>query len=193
MSTPTTPRGLSIDELRARLDSDSPPRLLDVRSPAEFEGAHIPGSYNVPLDTLREHREELTRHLDTDVVLVCRSGQRAGQAERALAEAGLPGLAVLAGGMSAWEKSGAPTNYGQERWDMERQVRLVAGTLVLVGALGSFVLPGLQALSAFVGGGLAFAALSNTCAMGVLLSRMPWNRTRSFDPRKAVAQLADGR
>ncbi|WP_234325385.1 YgaP family membrane protein [Streptomyces sp. NRRL WC-3626] len=75
----------------------------------------------------------------------------------------------------------------------ERQVRLVAGSLVLAGALGSFAVPGLQALSAFVGGGLAFAALSNTCAMGVLLSRMPWNRTPSFDPRKAVAQLADGR
>ena len=73
------------------------------------------------------------------------------------------------------------------------QVRLVAGSLVLVGALGSFVVPGLQALSAFVGGGLAFAAISNTCAMGVLLSRMPWNRTPSFDPRKAVAQLADSR
>ncbi|MCZ7413939.1 rhodanese-like domain-containing protein [Streptomyces sp. WMMC897] len=193
MTTPTTPRGLTADALRAKLDSPHPPRLLDVRSPAEFEGAHIPGAYNVPLDTLREHREELTRHLDTDVVLVCRSGQRADQAERALAEAGLPGLAVLSGGMTAWEKSGAPTNYGQERWDMERQVRLVAGALVLLGAVGSFFLPGLQALSAFVGGGLAFAAISNTCAMGVLLSRMPWNRTPSFDPRKAVAQLAHGR
>ncbi|SFK85921.1 rhodanese-like domain-containing protein [Streptomyces pini] len=193
MTTSTTPRSLTAEELRAKLDSEHPPRLLDVRSPAEFEAAHIPGSYNVPLDTLREHREELTRHLDTDVVLVCRSGQRAGQAERALAEAGLPGLSVLSGGMTSWEKSGALTNYGQERWDMERQVRLVAGSLVLVGALGSFVVPGLQALSAFVGGGLAFAAISNTCAMGVLLSRMPWNRTPSFDPRKAVAQLAGSR
>ncbi|MDH6223174.1 rhodanese-related sulfurtransferase [Streptomyces sp. MJP52] len=193
MTTSTTPRSLTTDELRTRLESAAPPRLLDVRSPAEFEGAHIPGSYNVPLDTLREHREELTKHLDGDVVLVCRSGQRAGQAERALAEAGLPGLAVLSGGMTAWEKSGAPTTYGQERWDMERQVRLVAGSLVLVGALGSFAVPGLQALSAFVGGGLAFAAVSNTCAMGVLLSRMPWNRTPSFDPRKAITQLADSR
>ncbi|PJE95851.1 sulfurtransferase [Streptomyces carminius] len=190
MSTPVT-RHLDTGELRARLASDSPPRLLDVRSPAEFEAAHIPGAYNVPLDTLREHREELTRHLDTDVVLVCRSGQRAGAAERALAEAGLPGLTVLSGGMTAWEKSGAPVNHGQERWDMERQVRLVAGSLVLVGALGSLAVPGMQLLSAFVGGGLAFAAISNTCAMGVLLSKMPWNRTPSFDPRAAVAQLAD--
>ncbi|MDG9702817.1 rhodanese-like domain-containing protein [Streptomyces sp. DH37] len=193
MTTSTTPRGLTPGELRAQLGSDHPPRLLDVRSPAEFEGAHIPGSHNVPLDVLLEHREELTKHLDTDVVLVCHSGRRAGRAERALAEAGLPGLAVLAGGVAAWEGSGAPTDHGRERWDMERQVRLAAGSLVLAGALGSFAVPGLQALSAFVGGGLAFAALSNTCAMGVLLSRMPWNRTPSFDPREAVARLADGR
>ncbi|MCF6524235.1 rhodanese-like domain-containing protein [Streptomyces sp. JJ36] len=191
MTAPATPRGLDAAELREQLASDRPPRLLDVRSPAEFEAAHIPGSYNVPLDTLREHREELTRHLDTDVVLVCRSGNRAGQAERALAEAGLPGLSVLEGGMTAWEKAGGATNRGRERWDMERQVRLVAGSLVLAGALGSFLVPGLQALSAFVGGGLAFAALTNTCAMGVALSRMPWNRTPSYDPHKAVMQLAD--
>ncbi|WP_037857979.1 rhodanese-like domain-containing protein [Streptomyces sp. NRRL F-5065] len=193
MTTPTTPHSLTIHELRARIDSGTPPRVLDVRSPLEFEEAHIPGSHNVPLPLLREHREEFTRHLDSDVVLVCRSGQRAGQAERALAEAGLPGLAVLSGGMTAWERSGAPTKYGQERWDMERQIRLVAGFLVLVGALGSFVVPGLQALSAFVGAGLAFAAVSNTCAMGMLLSRMPWNRVPSVDPREAVAQLSAGR
>ncbi|GAA2410672.1 rhodanese-like domain-containing protein [Streptomyces glaucosporus] len=191
MTPSTTPRSLTADDLRAGLASGTPPRLLDVRSPAEFEAAHIPGSHNVPLDVLREHREELAEHLDADVVLVCRSGQRAGQAERALAEAGLPGLAVLSGGITAWERAGAPVDRGRERWDMERQVRLVAGSLVLIGALGSFAVPGMQLLSAFVGGGLAFAAVSNTCAMGVLLSRMPWNRTPSFDPRRAVARLAD--
>ncbi|HEX5568141.1 MAG TPA: rhodanese-like domain-containing protein [Streptomyces sp.] len=193
MTAPTTPRSMNAHQLREKLDSANPPRLLDVRTPAEYKAAHIPGSHNVPLNNLREHLAELTRHLDTDVVLVCRSGQRAGQAERALAEAGLPGLAVLSGGMTAWEKTGAPVDYGQGSWDIERQVRLVAGSLVLVGALGSFVLPGMQLLSAFVGGGLAFAALSNTCAMGVMLSRMPWNRAPSFDPRKAVEQLANSR
>lgn len=191
MTAPTTPRDLSVATLREKLTSDAPPRLLDVRSPAEFESAHIPGSLNIPLHVLREHREEIARLLDDDTVLVCRSGQRAGQAERALAEAGRPGLTVLAGGITAWEKSGAPTTYGQERWDMERQVRLVAGSLVLVGALGSFAVPGLQALSAFVGGGLVFAAVSNTCAMGVALSKMPWNRPKAVDPRQAIARLAD--
>ena len=71
--------------------------MIDVRTPAEFAAVHIPGSYNVPLDLLSEHRDELRRHLDTDVVLVCRSGQRAERAERTLAATGLSGVHVLPG------------------------------------------------------------------------------------------------
>ena len=77
------PARLDVDTLRDWLDSreaDSGdgPRVLDVRNPAEFRTVHIPGSCNVPLDLLREHRGELSRHLDQDVVLICRSGARAG-------------------------------------------------------------------------------------------------------------------
>jgi rhodanese-related sulfurtransferase len=68
----STARIIDVATLRSRLDEDAP-RILDVRTPAEFETAHIPGSYNVPLDLLREHRDELARHIDEDVVLVCRS------------------------------------------------------------------------------------------------------------------------
>ena len=71
--------------------ADDRPRLLDVRTPAEFTTAHIPGSYNVPLPLLREHRDELRTHLDDDVVLVCRSGVRATQAETLLGSTGLDG------------------------------------------------------------------------------------------------------
>jgi rhodanese-related sulfurtransferase len=130
MSGPGT---LDAAALRELLDSAHPPRLLDVRTPPEFAAEHIPGAYNVPLDLLREHRDELSRHLDTDVVLVCRSGNRAGQAERELAEAGLTGVHVLTGGMTGWTAAGAPVDRGPARWDLERQVRLVAGALVLLG------------------------------------------------------------
>ena len=75
---------------RAPVDSAAPPRVLDVRTPGEFETAHIAGAYNVPLDLLREHRDEILTHLDEDVVLVCRSGQRAAQAEETL-RSGRPG------------------------------------------------------------------------------------------------------
>lgn len=179
--------------LRAWLASANPPRLLDVRTPGEFAAVHIPGSYNVPLASLREHRDELTRALDTQVVLICQSGRRAEQAEQALAEAGMPGVHVLAGGISAWRAGGAPVNRGRNRWDMERQVRFTAGGLVLAGVLGSLAVPGLQWLAAAIGAGLMFAAVTNTCAMGNLLARMPWNRTSASCPTVAVSQLTKDR
>ncbi|MEU7117248.1 rhodanese-like domain-containing protein [Streptomyces zaomyceticus] len=183
--------GLTPTALQQLIDSGRGPRVLDVRTPGEFRTVHIPGSYNVPLDTLREHRAELLTHLDEDVVLVCRSGARAAQAEQALAEAGLPNLRVLDGGMMAWEAAGAPVNRGEARWDLERQVRLIAGSIVLVtGVVGVFV-PGAHLIGAAIGAGLTFAALSNTCAMGMMLAKLPYNRGPRTDIRTVIASLRD--
>lgn len=165
------------------------PRLLDVRTPGEFRTAHIPGSYNVPLDTLREHRAELRHHLDEDVILICRSGARATQAEQALAEAGLPNLRVLDGGVLAWETAGGPLTRGPERWDLERQVRLVAGALVLLTGVAGLLVPGLHLIGTAVGAGLTVAALTNTCAMGMLLAKLPYNRGPRTDLDSVVAAL----
>ena len=194
MSTSDASRTATVDPaaLRDDLAGGQPRRLLDVRTPSEFETGHIPGAYNVPLDLLREHRGELRSHLDDDVVLICRSGNRAAQAERALAEAGLLNLRILAGGMLAWQAAGGPVNGGQPRWDLERQVRLVAGTVVLVSVAGSVFLPGLQWIAAALGVGLAGAALTNTCMMGAALAKLPYNRGPGCDFDKVVAQLAAG-
>jgi rhodanese-related sulfurtransferase len=192
--TPPRPAGpASIDPamLSEQLTAGAGPRLIDVRTPAEFETAHIPGAYNVPLDLLREHRTELRQHLDEDVVLVCRSGARAGQAGQTLAEAGLPNVKVLTGGILAWQAAAGPVTVGRPRWDLERQVRLVAGTIVLAGVLASIAVPALKWIAALVGAGLAVAALTNTCAMGMLLSRLPYNRGSSCDLDTIVGQLRD--
>ncbi|MDQ7903702.1 rhodanese-like domain-containing protein [Phytohabitans sp. ZYX-F-186] len=175
--------------LRELMGSGHQPRILDVRTPSEFETSHIPGAYNVPLDLLREHRAELLEHLDEEVVLVCRSGARASQAERALAEAGLPNLRVLDGGMLAWQATGAPVKRGRPRWDLERQVRLVAGTIVLASVLASVVVPGAKWVAGLIGTGLATAALTNTCAMGMLLAKLPYNRGGRCDLDGIVGQL----
>ncbi len=187
-----TDRTLLIDAatLREQLDGPYPPRILDVRTPAEFQTSHIPGAYNVPLDTLREHRNDLLGHLDEQVVLVCRSGNRAAQAERALAEAGLPNLKILGGGMLAWQAAGAPTRNGRPTWELERQVRLVAGGIVLLAVLASVVVPAAKWIAAVVGAGLAFAALTDTCALGALLAKLPYNRGPRQDITAIVAQLA---
>jgi rhodanese-related sulfurtransferase len=167
------------------------PRLLDVRTPAEFETLHIPGSYNVPLDTLREHRNELLRHLDEDVVLICYSGIRAEQGEEALAQAGLHNLRVLDGGIASWEAIGAPITRGRQRWDLERQVRLATGSLVVVSGIANLALPGLHWIGAAVGAGLVFAAVTNTCAMGMMFAKLPYNRGPRRDINTVIAALGD--
>lgn len=188
MTTQPRPARLDPISVRAWLASGDGPRLLDVRSPAEFETAHIPGSYNVPLHLLREHRDDVSRHLDR-VVLICRSGSRAAQAEQVLAETGMTNLHILDGGILAWQQADAPLIRGRNRWDLERQVRLTAGTLVLASVLGSLAVPGLQWFSAAIGAGLAGAALTNTCLMGTLLSKLPFNRTARCDIDTVVRQL----
>lgn len=192
--TATVPVALDAAALAEWLGSERAPRLLDVRTPAEFETAHIPGSYNVPLDLLREHSDELRRHLDDDVVLVCRSGARASQAEGLLEATRLPNVHVLTGGVAAWEQAGGALSRGGESWELERQVRFAAGSIVLLSVLASLVLPWAIWIAAFIGAGLVVAALTNTCAMGMLLARLPHNRRNSPDIEAVLGELgAPGR
>ncbi|MFY1599604.1 rhodanese-like domain-containing protein [Micromonospora sp. WMMD737] len=189
----TAPVPATIDsaDLNRLLASPTPPRVLDVRTPGEFETVHMPGSYNVPLDLLREHRDEILSHVDEDVVLVCRSGQRAAQAEETLRRAGLSNVHILDGGITAWQTNGFTVNRRGQRWDLERQVRLVAGLIVAVSVLASIFVPGLKWVAFAVGAGLTFAAVTNTCAMGMLLARLPYNRGASCSLQTVVNQLVD--
>ncbi len=185
-STQSTTHTPALEELIGQPDG---PRVIDVRTPAEFESVHIPGSYNVPLDVLREHREELADALGQDVVLVCRSGLRAQQAEQALAGAGLTRLHVLDGGITGFQTRGGQVVHGVQRWELERQIRLVAGSLVIGSVLTSALLPKAKWLAAAVGGGLTYAALSNTCLMGMALAKLPYNRRTEADPARVIAEL----
>ncbi|GAT06891.1 rhodanese-like domain-containing protein [Mycolicibacterium novocastrense] len=187
----STPAAIDAQELRALMNSTAPPRVLDVRTPGEFETAHMPGAYNVPLDMLRGHRDEIAKRLDQQVVLVCRSGQRATAADQALRGADVTNVHILDGGMTAWEALGFPVERAAQRWDLERQVRLVAGCLVLSSVVSSIVAPRLKWLAAGIGGGLAAAALTDTCAMGTMLSKLSYNRGATCDARTIVAQLTD--
>ena len=187
------PPVVGVDRLRRVMEDGGAVRVLDVRTPAEYESVHIRGSYNVPLDTLGEHREELRRHVDEPVVLVCRSGSRARRAEAALRRVGMENLHVLDGGMVAWESSGQSVERGRERWGLERQVRLVAGALVLAGTVGAALVTQQRVwVAAAVGGGLAFSALTDTCAMATVLSKLPYNRVSGCDVNAVVGALKRG-
>jgi rhodanese-related sulfurtransferase len=189
-STPLRPADL------ARLRADQPDlRIVDVRTPGEFAGRHIPGSYNVPLPQLAEHRAELTARSTVPVVLVCESGRRAGQAEQQLADAGLTQVHVLDGGVAAWETAGLELvrPEGPAPWSLERQVRLVAGAIVAVSILVSIAWPPARFVAGFVGAGLTFAALTDTCAMGMALAKLPYNtrQRNTCDLPSVVSQITE--
>ena len=150
--------------------------LLDVRTPAEFEEAHIEGSVLHPLSELDADEVAKLAAGKDQCILVCRSGNRARQAAEKLKMSGLASLCILDGGVRAWEAEGLPLNRGRKMMSLERQVRIAAGALVFTGALlGYFVNPAWIALSGFVGAGLIFAGITDTCGMGMLIARMPWN------------------
>ena len=181
-------------ELALLLQQHPTIRLLDVRTPGEFGSAHIRGSYNVPLDTLSEHGREIGENVTDPVVLVCQSGRRARQAEEALKATGLRSLHVLDGGIAGWLAASLPVVRGRGRVSLERQVRIVAGALAATGGLLAILVnPWLALLPVFIGSGLVFAGLTDTCAMGMLLARLPYNQPATCDVEAMVRALADGR
>ena len=168
---------ITSNELKQRLDAGDEVVLLDVRSPAEYESRHIPGARNIPLHTLSVERLSNDGLRDKSLVVLCQGGGRSTQACEILAKAGFTKVFNLSGGTKAWTDAGLPTS-GDAGGSMsiERQVRIVAGALVVIGGLGSVLLnPALIWLSIFVGGGLVFAGVTDTCGMAFVLARAPWN------------------
>lgn len=156
-----------------------PVELIDVRTPAEFRTAHIPFARNVPLDRL--DATDLCRDHDRNprqpLYVVCQAGTRGQKACAAIEAAGLDCVVNVEGGTAAWIAVGLPVERGKQTISLERQVRIAAGLLVLVGsALGYFVHPYFIGLAAFVGAGLTFAGITDTCGMGMMLAKMPWNQ-----------------
>ena len=177
-------------QLSKTLAAGTAVRVLDVRTTGEFDNRHIPGAYNVPLDQLAEHAPELRAVSGGLVVLVCQSGQRANRAEALLHQGGMPDVHVLEGGMTAWMREGLPTRRTRARISLERQVRIAAGTLVALGSLAALTISPLwAALPAAIGSGLVFAGLTDTCAMGMLLARLPYNRASSCDTESIVRRF----
>lgn len=149
--------------------------LIDVRTPAEFRGEKIPNSVNVPLDKLQESAGSL-QHQEK-IVLVCASGNRASKAKEILQEHSIDAV-VLESGLKGWKAQQGDLEIDTTgAISLERQVRILAGLLVAIGSfLGIFVNPNFAALSAFVGLGLVFAGITDTCGMAMVLAKLPYNQ-----------------
>lgn len=192
MST-SIPAVVNVERLDELLDERPDVRLLDVRTPGEYETMHIRGSYNVPLDLLGEHAREIQEHVEEPVVLVCQSGSRSRKARETLEYSGMPNLHVLEGGVNGWVSSGKPVERGPERISIERQVRIAAGGIAALGGLLALTVNRrFGVLPAFVGGGLLFAGVTDTCGMAALLAKLPYNRAASCDVDAMVSALKEG-
>jgi len=153
--------------------------VIDVRTPAEFQEVHAVIAENVPLDSLDPDAVIKQRNgsVSDPLYVICRSGSRSMNACKQFLAAGHSQVVNVDGGTLAWDEAGLPVVRGKETISLERQVRIVAGALVLLGAvLGLFVHIYFVGLSAFVGGGLMFAGITDTCGMGMMLAKMPWNQ-----------------
>lgn len=177
----TVSKDISAQSFIKVCQSDQAPLIIDVRTPAEVAQEFLPGCVNLPLhEVTAEKVQQLVADSSgpAEVYILCASSQRAKMAAKQLAGGVSAKLCVIDGGMQALKQAGADIKKGEGKViSLERQVRIAAGTLVVTGVvLGSLVHSGFYALSAFVGAGLIFAGITNTCGMGLLLARMPWNR-----------------
>jgi rhodanese-related sulfurtransferase len=167
------------EELYAKVLAGEEVEMIDVRTGAEYREVHATLARLEPLDSLDPERLMRGRRLGKEAPLyvICRSGSRGRMACEKLRGAGYGKVVNVDGGTLAWERAGLPVTRGKKTISLERQVRIAAGLLVVLGtALGAFVNPWFLGLAAFVGAGLVFAGVTDTCGMGMLLAKMPWNR-----------------
>jgi rhodanese-related sulfurtransferase len=159
------------------------PEIIDVRTPAEYEQVHAEGARSIPLGDLDARALQPTRSHEP-LLVICKSGGRAAKACERLQHAGASNVLSIEGGTDAWIKAGLPVvRTARATISLERQVRIGAGLLVLLGVvLAWHVHPAFNLLSGFIGAGLVFAGVTDWCGMAIVLAKMPWNRATNAAP-----------
>lgn len=158
------------------LEQDPQAKILDVRSALEFSQVHIEHSLNIPIDMISAKINELSQSKQNYLVL-CHTGNRAAMAADMLIQSGIHTVKVMEGGIIRWQKEKLPVTKGRGGMSLERQVRLIAGSLVLLGIMTSWLLHwAFIFVSVFVGSGLIYAGLTDNCLMGMLLMKLPYNK-----------------
>lgn len=169
---------LSPTQLRELCQSGQCIELIDVRTPVEYREVHLDLARNVPLDQINPV-DIMQGRSDQPLYVICRSGSRGKQACELFHKAGFTNVINVEGGTMACVEAGLPVVRGKKAISLERQVRIAAGLLVLTGVALGFLHPAFFGLAGFVGAGLVFAGITDTCGMGMILARMPWNQCGS--------------
>lgn len=168
-------KNLSVQESNHQRLKNTASSLIDVRTPAEFGAVHAERAVNHPMESFDLEQFPLSK--DEEIHVICQSGGRSMKVCQKLESVGFTKIVNVEGGTSAWQSAGLPVVEGKKVMSLERQVRIAAGSLVVIGAVvGQFVHPVGYGLSAFIGAGLVFAGVTDTCGMGMMIAKMPWNR-----------------
>ena len=170
---------ISVQELAKKFDEGGVP-LIDVRTPTEFRAVHAQHAGNYPLDRLdpaaimQEHSEVK----DAPLYVICQAGSRSAMACEKFVQAGFSNVVNVEGGTKAWDAAKLPVVRGKKSISLERQVRITAGSIALIGSVAAIATGNayFAGIPAFIGAGLAFAGITDTCGMGMMLAKMPWNR-----------------
>lgn len=175
---------MSPNVVAEKLNEDENAVLIDVRTPAEHGAVHAVNAVSTPLDRLNPQKcmENLQLCEKSTIYVICKSGARAKMACDKFVAAEINNVVLVEGGTDGWDAAGLPVVRGKEVMSLERQVRIAAGAIVFTGSLlGLFVNPNLTYIATFVGAGLVLAGVTDKCAMGMLISKMPWNQVGASD------------
>jgi rhodanese-related sulfurtransferase len=167
------------EELALILRESPGTEIIDVRTPAEFREVHLVAARNYPLAEFDPKVVLAGRAEDSTapIYVICHAGARGAEACSRFEAAGITHAINVGGGTKACVAAGLPVVQGKKGVSLERQVRIAAGSLVVVGVLlGVLVHPAWSALAGFIGAGLVFSGVTDTCGMALALARMPWNR-----------------
>ena len=173
---------ISPQQLAELLASNKPFKLIDVRTPAEFGEVHVTSARNLPLDRLDPAAVAAEAGSEGPIYFICKSGGRSGKACEKLIASGFSDVISVDGGTTACEAAGLPVVRGRKAMSLERQVRIAAGAIVFGGVmLATFANNDMLekiglGIAGFVGAGLVFAGITDTCGMAMLIARMPWNQ-----------------
>ncbi len=179
--------------LHSLLSAGQCAELLDVRTPAEYSSAHVPGARLIPLDRLNVEAFLKEHQPGRPLYVLCQSGGRARKAIDQLHRAGCADCVLVEGGTQAWIDAGLPVNRGASRvLPLIQQVQLVIGIVSAAGAaLALAVNSWFALLPLFTGCGLLFAGLTGMCPLALLVARMPWNQSQGASPASCSKYVSE--
>ena len=159
--------------------------ILDVREREEFAAENIPDSICCPLSEFDHIAPGILKNIkDSEVLIMCRSGNRAKMALNELNkfDVNQHAFSVYEGGLIQWKNEGKPIRGVGSIFPIMRQVQIVASSMIFFAFFASkFISHDFVYLALFVGGGLALAGYSGICPMVYILQKMPWNKKKIND------------